>query len=175
MEVILDNILYHTRMMLTTTPQRWTQLTLTLPYELLTRAPAPGEWSPVECLMHLIDTEAVFQFRVQAFLAGRDFAAFDPDKEGTAVSADSSPAELAEEFARRRAESLAAIEQLTPADLPRTARHPELGQVTLEEMLHEWGAHDLNHTIQAERALMQPYLQGCGPWIKYFQDHIIPS
>jgi hypothetical protein len=40
-------------------------------------------------------------------------------------------------------------------------------------MLSEWAAHDLNHTIQAERALMQPFLLECGPWIVYFQDHVI--
>ena len=171
----MENILNHTRLMLTTTPLRWTQLTQTLADELLTRTPAPGEWSALECLVHIVDTEKIFQFRVQAFLAGRDFPAFDPDQEGSALSAEISPSDLAAEFARRRAESLAAIEQLTSADLLRTAHHTELGPVTLEEMLHEWAAHDLNHTVQAERALMQPYLQGCGPWIKYFQDHVIPS
>jgi hypothetical protein len=40
-------------------------------------------------------------------------------------------------------------------------------------MLSEWAAHDLNHTIQAERALMQPFLLECGPWIAYFKDHLI--
>jgi hypothetical protein len=38
-------------------------------------------------------------------------------------------------------------------------------------MLHTWAAHDLNHTIQAERALMQPFMLGCGPWRSFFQDH----
>ena len=34
-----------------------------------------------------------------------------------------------------------------------------------------WAAHDLNHTIQAERALMQPFMLGCGPWRSFFRDH----
>jgi hypothetical protein len=29
----------------------------------------------------------------------------------------------------------------------------------------------LNHTIQAERALMQPFMLGCGPWRPFFRDH----
>jgi hypothetical protein len=29
------------------------------------------------------------------------------------------------------------------------------------------------HTIQAERALMQPFIQGSGPWQVYFQDHFV--
>jgi hypothetical protein len=123
-------------------------------------------------LEHLVDTEKVFQFRVQAFLAGRDFPNFDPDTQGSTPDAQT-PLALAEEFARLRRESLLLLEKLSPADLERRARHAELGMVSLSEMVHEWGAHDLNHTVQAERALMQPFLRGCGPWKKYFTDHII--
>jgi hypothetical protein len=50
-----------------------------------------------------------------------------------------------------------------------------LGTVTLAEFLHEWAAHDLNHTLQAERALMQPFIAGCGPWRGYFADHDLGS
>ena len=58
-------------------------------------------------------------------------------------------------------------------DLGRTKQHPTLGTVTLAEMLHTWAAHDLNHTVQAERALMQPFMLGCGPWRTFFRDHEI--
>ena len=64
------------------------------------------------------------------------------------------------------------LEKLSPADLERTARHGELGPVTLSEMVHNWAAHDLNHTVQAERAMMQPFIQGCGPWQKFYTDHL---
>jgi hypothetical protein len=80
--------------------------------------------------------------------------------------------DLANEFARRRSASLKLLQDLTEADLQLTAHHSELGQVTHDQMIHEWAAHDLNHTVQAERALMQPFLAGCGPWIEYFIDHI---
>jgi hypothetical protein len=46
-----------------------------------------------------------------------------------------------------------------------------LGVVTMREMLNEWAAHDLMHTIQAERALMQPFVAGSGKWRHYFGDH----
>jgi hypothetical protein len=39
-------------------------------------------------------------------------------------------------------------------------------------MMHNWAAHDLNHTVQAERAMMQPFIQGCGPWQKFYTDHL---
>jgi hypothetical protein len=38
-------------------------------------------------------------------------------------------------------------------------------------MLNEWVAHDFNHTIQAQRALMQPFIPTSGPWRHYFIDH----
>jgi hypothetical protein len=64
------------------------------------------------------------------------------------------------------------VGRLKPEDLPRTAMHPERGEVSLGELLHEWGAHDLMHTVQAERALLQPFIEGCGPWRPYFADHV---
>jgi|SRR5260221_1775951 hypothetical protein len=146
-------------------------LTETLPADLLTRAPAPGEWSAAQCLRHLLDTERdVFSPRVRAILAGQDFAAFDPDTQGS-TDTKHAPHELADEFARLRLASLDELSHVTPEDLSRTARHSELGVVTLGQLVHEWAAHDLMHTVQAERALMQPFVVGSGPWRSYFADH----
>ncbi len=168
----MDNILTTVKKVLPTTPERWLELTRNTPPDLLKLTPAPGEWSALECLQHILDTESIFQFRLQAFLKGQDFPGFNPDTEGSKPDAGWQPIQFAEEFSRRRAESLKALEKITPMDLPRRARHQELGMVSLEEMVHEWVAHDLNHTVQAERALMQPFIQGCGPWAVYFADHV---
>ncbi len=168
-----DDILALTRAILPTTPPRWTSLAQQVPADLLTRAPAPGEWSALECLQHLVDTERlVFPVRIRALLAGQDFPAFDPDAQGDLQAAPSGPADLAASFAALRADNLALLATLTPADLDRQARHAELGIVSLGELLHEWVGHDLMHTIQAERALLQPFILGCGPWQSYFQDHL---
>ena len=168
----MEDVIVQVKAVLSTTAAYWTMLTETLPADVLTRRPAPGEWSAMECLQHLIDTERmVFPIRLQALLAGRDFAAFDPDAQGTQPADTLTPAGLAAEFARLRPASLAALGQVTDADLPRTARHSELGIVTMAEFLHEWAAHDLNHIVQADRAIMQPFIAGCGPWHRYFTDH----
>ncbi len=156
---------------LSTTAARWLSLTETVPVDLLTRTPAPNEWSALDCLCHLFDTEKwVFPARVQALLTGQNMVAFDPDTQGT-QSTMWNPEQLAAEFARLRKDSLAALEQITIQDLTRTGQHSELGTVTLGELLNEWAAHDLMHTVQAERALMQPFIQGSGPWRHYFRDH----
>lgn len=167
----MTDILPIVKAVLATTATRWLNMTETLPADLLNRPPAEGEWSATECLVHLLDVERyVFPTRVQALLAGQAISAFDPDTQGTKNSA-SSPAELAREFASLRQTSLALLERVTPDDFSRSAEHSEFGTITLGQLLHEWAAHDLNHTIQAEQAIMQPFIQGCGPWRVYFRDH----
>ncbi len=161
-----------TRAVLATTPARWQALAEALPEHLLACGPAPGEWSALECLQHLVDTEQwVFPVRVRAFLEGRDFPAFDPDAQGTKPDARADGRELAARFADLRARSLEALAAVSRADLARMARHAELGPVSLAELLHEWAGHDLMHTVQAERALLQPFIEGTGPWRPYFADH----
>jgi hypothetical protein len=169
----MNDILEESHTILQTTPLRWANLAESLSMGLLSLPPAPGEWSALGCLQHLVDTERwVFPVRVRALLAGQDFAAYDPDSQGTKSNHKLSAVELAAEFAALRADSLALFGQITPSDLTRQARHQELGLVTLSELLHEWAGHDLMHLVQAERALMQPFIQDCGPWQAYFQDHI---
>jgi hypothetical protein len=157
---------------LQTTPNRWKDLAENLSPELISRKPREGEWSAIECLQHLVDIEQVFFFRLDSLLRGQDFPAFDPDRDGSQIKGIADAGELASQFAGLRDASLAALQRIGPGDLERSARHQELGPVTLGQMLHEWAGHDLLHTIQAERALMQPFIQGCGPWQVYFQDHV---
>jgi len=156
---------------LSLTATRWLGLTGTVSADLLTRTPAPNEWSAMDCLNHLLDAEQmVFPVRLRAFMAGQPIVAFDPDSEGTKDSI-LTPEQMASEFARLRKASLVELERVTAQDLARSTHHSELGLITLGQLLHEWAAHDLMHTVQAERALMQPFIRECGPWRPYFQDH----
>ncbi|NDJ76837.1 MAG: DinB family protein, partial [Chloroflexi bacterium] len=86
---------------------------------------------------------------------------------------DAAPQDLAAQFASLRAASLELLQTVTAADLDRTARHAVLGLVSLSNLLHEWAGHDLMHTVQAEQALMQPFIAGCGAWLPFFAQHII--
>lgn len=169
----MTNALSWSHAVLQTTPERWLHLTEALPAELLSRSPADGEWSALECLQHLVDTERqVFPARVGHLLAGEDFPAFDPDAEGSKPEVQVDPVALAQVFVALRAESLELYDKLSENDLDRTARHSELGVVTMGELLNEWAGHDLMHTVQAERALMQPFIESCGPWQPYFANHV---
>lgn len=151
---------------------RW-QALATLDKDLLLRQPVPGEWSALQCLGHAADTEAaVFAERVRAILTGQpELRRYEPDIEATPVTADSDPLALAARHAELRVHSLELLATATEADLDRTSRHLELGIVSLRELLNEWAAHDLMHIVQAERAVMQAFIPGSGPWRFYFAGH----
>ena len=110
---------------------------------------------------------------MEAFHQGRDFPNFDPEKEGTHLSQVPLPLEMTARFASLRRQSLEALRAMTPADFIRRVRHSELGLVSLAEMVQEWAAHDLDHTMQAEKAVMQPFILACGPWQAYYESHLV--
>lgn len=165
------DVLESARRLLSTTPGRWRSLVETTPDDLLRRPPAAGEWSAAECLDHLLLTErAVFGERLRAILEGRDLPAFDPNQP-RAPEADRTPGEVATALAAERDRNLAVLSGLTPADLDRAGRHPEYGMVSLRVVLNTWTAHDLQHTVQAEEALMQAFIPDTGPFRFRFADH----
>ena len=160
----MDDLLPGLRAVLAMTPARWVALTAAVPDNLLRRVPAPGEWAAIDCLRHLRDAERdVFQVRLEAFRAGQDLVPYDPERDGRASHGESVQA-LVEDFAGLRAVSLEQLANVRPADLEITVTHGEYGPVQLGAMLHYWAAHDLMHTVQAERALMQPFIARSGAW-----------
>ena len=165
----MSDALASIRAILTTTPLRWRQLVESLPESLLRERPAPAEWSALECLEHILDTERdAFPARLEALRHERDIPAFDPDQQGSQGRTGQAAAALVAEFARLRAANLTALATVSETEFGKGGVHSELGPVTLGELLNEWATHDLDHTIQAERALMQPFLRACGPWQPYF-------
>jgi DinB superfamily len=171
--VSVADVLDSARRLLSTTAGRWQSLVGSAPEELLQRPPAPGEWSAADCLDHLLLTErAVFGERLRAILEGRDLTIFDPHEPRDPDLART-PREVAMALAAERGENLAVLGDLMPADLERCSRHPEYGMVALHVVLNTWAAHDLQHTVQAEEALMQAFIPGTGPFRFRFADHEI--
>jgi uncharacterized damage-inducible protein DinB len=168
-------LITYVQAILSTTPNRLHQLADTLPLDLLAREPVAGEWSALDCLRHFLVTEReLFPVRVRALLHNEGFVDFDPNRPRPELDAYT-PAQLASAFADLRQQSLALLPQLQDDDLQRATQHPKLGTVTLAQLLNTWAAHDLNHLVQAERALMQPFMLACGPWRAFFRDHEIST
>ena len=45
--------------------------------------------------------------------------------------------------------------------------HPDLGQVTLRNLLATWVTHDLGHIAQISRVMAKQYKDETGPWLAY--------
>src|SRR5688572_5749243 len=67
--------------------------------------------------------------------------------------------QLLDEFARLRAENLVTLRgwRLSERELALEGDHPELGRVTLRQLLATWVAHDLGHVAQTARVLAKQY------------------
>ena len=123
-----------------------------VPEELLRWRPAPEEWCLLEVVGHLIETEERgFAGRIRTILAEErpQFMTWDPSavaRERQDEQRD--PAALLAEFTRRRTAGVTLVEALTAADLGRGGDHPEVGFLTINDLLHEWIHHDANHLRQ---------------------------
>ena len=126
-------------------------------------------WSPFDVVGHLIHGEQtdwiprakriLERGEAQRFDTFDRFAQFDASK-GRSI------ARLLDEFATLRQENLRELEslRLTVDDLDRRGRHPELGVVTLRQLLATWVAHDLDHVVQISRVMARQYTDEVGPW-----------
>jgi hypothetical protein len=56
---------------------------------------------------------------------------------------------------------------LTDEQLELKGMHPELGEVTLGQLLATWVVHDLNHIRQIATAMARRYDAEVGPWKEY--------
>ncbi|HVG19639.1 MAG TPA: DinB family protein, partial [Blastocatellia bacterium] len=56
---------------------------------------------------------------------------------------------------------------ITEEDLKIRGKHPELGAVTLEELIATWVVHDLDHLVQISRTMAKQYKEAVGPWQAY--------
>ncbi len=154
---------------LANTPAALRAIMAPLPDRLLAANDGDGTWSPMQVLRHLAWCEIDDWLpRARLIVEQQDRVAFTPfDREGgEARFGHLRCADLLDEFARLRAGNLNALEalQLAPADLALPGRHPELGVVTLEQLLATWIAHDHSHVAQVTRTLARQYKDAVGPW-----------
>ncbi len=131
-------------------------------------------WSPFDVVGHLIHGERTdWVPRARIILEHGETRAFDTfDRLAQfAQSEDRTLASLLDEFAALRQDSLRELAalHLTDADLDRRGQHPELGAVTLRQLLATWVAHDLDHVMQISRVLARQYIDEVGPWRAYLR------
>ena len=131
-------------------------------------------WSPFDVVGHLIHGEQTdWVPRVKVILEHGEARAFDKFDRLAQFkgSGDRTLPDLLDEFATLRREKLRELAalHLTEADLDRRGQHPELGVVTLRQLLATWVAHDLDHVVQISRVLARQYSDEVGPWRAYLR------
>lgn len=130
-----------------------------------------GTWSPYDVVGHLVHGERTDWIpRARHILSGepRPFTPFDRTAQFT-ESEGRSLEDLLATFTELRARSVAELlaMNLGESDLERTGRHPELGGVTLAQLLAAWVVHDLDHVAQIARTMAKVYTEAVGPWQAY--------
>src|SRR6185436_14169617 len=128
--------------------------------------PAPDRFSIGEVLAHLSHSEGYcYRARLDRFLNEempefeRDDASFHLERYAAADPEDSF-----DHFEEQRENNVEFLSELPEAAGERRARHQEAGEITLNQMLHEWALHDLGHVRQiAELVRDRKYLDGAGP------------
>ncbi len=132
----------------------------------------PETWSPFDIVGHLIHGERTDWLpRLELLLAHGESVPFTPFDRFAQFreSRGKSLSELLATFAQLRRANVARLEslQLQTADLERRGLHPELGPVTLGQLLATWVAHDLSHLGQIARVMGRQYTTAVGPWMEY--------
>jgi len=129
----------------------------------------PESWSPFDVVGHLVYAEeANWIPRAKIILQDGEARPFEPFDRFAMFerSKGKSLPELLDLFACLREQNLAELERmnLTPALLERRGTHPDLGTVTLSQLLSAWVVHDLTHTAQVARVMAKQYRDAVGPW-----------
>lgn len=157
---------------LESTPATLRALLEDLPDRWLTCDEGPDTFSPKDVLGHLIHGEETDWIpRAKIILQHGESVAFEPfDRFAFRKKVKSKTVEtLLNDFEARRTRNL---EELTQLDLRAdqlhlTGTHPQLGRVTMAQLLATWAVHDLVHINQITRVMARQYAQQIGPWREY--------
>jgi len=166
-----DNFLEESLAVLTRTPHVLTALLADLPDAWTEATEGPDTWSAYTVVGHLIHGEKTDWLprvnHVLTYGANEPFPRFD--REAQLHQAPRPLSALLEEFAALRQQSLADLRQLhlQPEQLALKGLHPNLGPVTLRQLLATWTAHDLAHLLQISRIMAKRYRHEVGPWAAY--------
>ena len=131
-------------------------------------------WSPYDVISHLIYCDEFNWIpRIEIILSDSLLRKFKP-LDGFAQlqkSKGKNLNQLLDEFVKIRFASLEKLSTLKITDelLAKTAIHPELGSVTLSQLISTWVVHDLDHLSQISRVMAKQYKDEVGPWIQYIK------
>jgi len=139
-----------------------------VPESMLAWKPAPDRWSIIEVLGHLVMIERLYEQRARRIVLedSPSLPKYVPPDEGEPQKR--SAQQHMEEFVPLRRAFVFYLHSVPSSAAGRTGRHPELGAITLSQMLHELANHDLGHFRQiAELYRAHSFHPYAGPFQKY--------
>jgi DinB superfamily len=154
------------------TPKVLSDLLLDLPNEWTLVNEGPDTWNPRQIILHLINGELTDWIpRARIIIKQGGSRRFDPFDRVAGFDSKRALRDLLDEFDKLRAESVATLRgwNLKEKDLDLTGDHPELGAVTMRQLLATWVVHDLSHISQITRIMARAYTDAVGPWMAYFR------
>jgi len=111
---------------------------------------APDRFSVAEVLAHLSHSEGhCYRMRVDRFL-NEEMPEFEPDDAQMYLDLyrEADAEDSFDHFEEQRDTNMDFLRTLPRAAGERRAMHKEAGEITLQQMLHEWAMHDLGHIRQ---------------------------
>jgi hypothetical protein len=172
MPVLTEFSLSETIALLTRTPATLNTLLRGLPETWVRSNEGKDTWSAFDIVGHLIFGEKTdWMPRARRILESGEaqpFAPFDRFAQFR-ESRGKTLEQLLDEFGQLRSENLVALQafNLQLQDLQRRGRHPQLGVVTLVQLLATWAVHDLSHLHQLSRVMAYQYRDAVGPWVAF--------
>ena len=123
---------------------------------LLRVRPEPAEWSVLECVAHLTDSDLIVAARMRWIAAEDepDIVGYDQDLWVTGLrQVDEDPSILLGAFTALRRWNLDLWARLTSTERARVGIHRERGPESIDLTIRLAAGHDLVHLAQAQRAL----------------------
>jgi hypothetical protein len=157
---------------LSRTPRALSVLLVDLSDEWIFASEGGQTWNAFDVVGHLIHgekTDWIVRMKIildhGASVPFEPFDRFSQQSDSVGKSMD----DLLEEFADLRSKSVETLREMMIASnlLDRTGLHPELGIVTLRQLLSAWVVHDLGHIAQIARVMSKRYMEDVGPWYEY--------
>ena len=169
--IATDTFLPETTALLERTPRVVRDLLEGLPDRWLDTPDTADGWTPRDVVGHLISAELDDWIpRAELILEHGTDQPFEPFDRFAHVERDKDvplPA-LIDRFEQLRGEGITRLRELVGDDeLDRVGRHPELGEVSMRQLLATWAVHDLDHVAQIYAALAGSYHTAVGPWKAY--------
>ncbi|MCU0240487.1 MAG: DinB family protein [Pyrinomonadaceae bacterium] len=157
---------------LSQTPQTVNSLLSNLSHDWIYAKTEENSWNAFDIVGHYIHAEQTdWITRAKIILAQGENTTFEPFDRFAQLelSKGKTLKELLETFAKMRQKNLEILQSwnLTENQLKLKGIHPELGEVTLEQLLATWADHDLTHIRQLVTILAKQYTDNVGVWKQY--------